>query len=116
MVVLVLALAISSAHAEDTPEWERVKACIDSNLTTLLRSNEPIETVFRAARAICADTIDDALKQTFVNIRASGSGPKTPSEDAAMVWYFRKRLDAALFAYSVKFKAVGGPTTLQFGQ
>jgi hypothetical protein len=113
-VILVLALASFGAHAEETPEWDRVKACFDINLTTLLRSNEPIKTVFMAARAICDDAIDDALKQTFASIEASGSGPKTPSDYAVMVSYFRKRLDAALFAYAVKFKAVGGPTTLQF--
>ncbi len=114
LVVLILALAVFGAHAEDTPEWDRVKVCFDTNLSALLRSAESLETVFRATRTICQDTIEDALDQTFASIRASGSGPKTPSEDAAMVMYFRKRLDAALFAYAVKFKAVGGPTTLQF--
>jgi hypothetical protein len=112
--ILSLALAVRCAHARDSPVWDRVKACFDSNLPTLLQSGEPIETVFKAVRAICDDAIDDALNQTFLDIRASGSDPKTPSEDAAMVWYFRKRLDAALFAYAVKFEAVGGPTTLQF--
>jgi hypothetical protein len=114
VAMLAWVLASGEAQARDTPEWDRVKACFDNNLVVLIRSNEPIEAVFRAVRAICQDPIDDALKETFASIAASESDPKTPVEFAAMRDHFNKRVDTALFAYAVKFKAVGGPTTLQY--
>jgi hypothetical protein len=111
-----MASAVTSfgTYAEDTPEWDRVKTCLDLNLAVLIRSNEPIDTIFRAARAICHDEIDNAVKQTLANIPAAESGPKIPSDVGTTAAFFNQRVDSALFAYAVKFKAVGGPTTLKY--
>jgi hypothetical protein len=111
-VFVYFAAASFCAHAGDTPEWDRLKSCFDTNLATLLRSNEQIDAVFRAARAICDDAIDDALEQGFAKIRGSSDPPENPYEEAMMVRFIRTKIERVLFAYAVKFKAVGGPTTL----
>lgn len=101
------------AHADSGPEWGRLLACFNSNLATLIRSNETIESIYKATRAICEDQVEDALGKTFKEVAAESDGPKTRADYNEMTTYFRKRLDRTLFAYAVKFKAVGGPTTLQ---
>ena len=116
MRAIFLAVAVLAAEpakaAGSGPEWDRLLACFNRNLATLVKSGEPIEVVFRGVRAICEDDIADSRAKMILDIRSDPSGPKTPRDDAQMVVYMTSRLDRALLAYAIKFKAVGGPTTL----
>jgi hypothetical protein len=111
-VFVYFAVASFCAHAGNTPEWDRLKSCFVINLAILFRSNKQVDAVFRAARAICDDAIDDALEQGFAKIRASSDPPDNRYEEAMMVRFILRKIERVLFAYAVKFKAVGGPTTL----
>lgn len=99
-------------RAAEGPEWDRLLACFNRNLATLVKSAEPIEVVYRGVRTICEDDLADAQAKMIRDVRADPTGPKTAREDAMMVDYMTKRLDRALLAYAIKFKAVGGPTSL----
>ena len=112
----ILALLILSAgpanSAGSGPEWDRLFACLNRNLTTLVKSGEPIEVVYRGVRTICEDDLADAQAKMVRDLRADPDGPKTPRDEAQAISYLTSRLDRALLAYAIKFKAVGGPTSL----
>ena len=116
LLACVLGVAATTAHAaEDTPEWDRLKICFDKNLAVLIRSSEPIDSVLKAVHTICQSEIDEALQKASAEIKI-GSEPflKTPSDVRAFMAFITSQVDKTLFAYAVKFKAVGGPTTLQY--
>ena len=79
----------------------------------LFKSDASVQDVYKAVRAICEDDIDAALDDVFRSMKSDQDGPKNRVQVRQLETYFRERLERNLFAYTVKYKAVGGPASIK---
>ena len=82
--------------------------CMDKNLTAMLPAHEPADTLFKAARSVCAAPIDAAERDLAADLTDDElKGIERGSPGLSFV--IGRKVDDLLFAYVVRFKAAGGP-------
>ena len=106
VVIPTMVMADTTMTPAENDAWDIVHQCFDRELAGLLPANEPAETLFRAVRTVCDPQVNNAEREMAKGMMSDH--PEIPTGPVAMAM-IGKRVDDGLFAYTVRFKARGGP-------
>lgn len=114
VVFSILASVSSEAGTRADTKLRQLKGCLDTNLTQFLPSGDNADVLSKAALGICGDIIDDAVEAAIADVKQEAGADFQPSDTEYARSYLTKKIHGLVYTYTVKFKAVGGPTTLTF--
>ncbi|SDO44383.1 hypothetical protein SAMN05216360_1235 [Methylobacterium phyllostachyos] len=92
----------------------QLKGCLDTNLKQFLPSGDSADILSKAALGICGDIVEEVVEAAIVDIKREAGTDFRPSDANYAQSYLTKKINGLIYTYTVKFKAVGGPTTLTF--
>lgn len=113
-IFLVSASTSPQAGTRADTKLQQLKGCLDTNLAQFLPSGDSAEVLSKAALGICGDIIDDVVEIAIAEIRQEHQDEFTKADAEYGRAYLTKKINGLVYTYTVKFKAVGGPTTLNF--